>query len=465
VAEPIDDNDVKDIPQTFSSDSPESADPADLATVPDTHPIGFRFFFWGELAERCSFYGMRAILMLFLTEQFKMTEAEGTRWLSYYKAAAYLLPLLGGFLADKLFGRYWIIVGFSVPYVIGQSLMGIENKDVLILALVLCACGSGVIKPNISSLMGETYDQLRPGKEQLRAKAFLWFYFAINVGSTISMFALPKVRTWYGPRTAFLIPAVLMAIALLIFAAGKRYYATEGSKKTTEKPTEPFLSRVRTLLPLFSVFGLMVFFWVAYEHQDNFWVSFTKENVDLSLPDWLGSGSFDPDQFQSVNAALILIMVPFFQWFWPKVDPNNTRFPATRKIFIGFLAATIAPALMTAAAYSAQGGGKISMMWIVAAYVFLTLGEVLIYGTGLEFSYAHAPADMKGFITACFLLTIFLGNLINAQTAFLYKKHLTPAEFYTMDTAIVFAAAVAFFFVGRNFNRSKANGRAEIGKP
>ena len=141
----------------------------------------------------------------------------------------------------------------------------------LVLALALLACGSGVIKPNISSLMGMTYDQQRPGKTQLRANAFLWFYFSINIGSTISMLALPIIRDRSGYQVAFLIPAVLMAVALAVFAAGKRHYAVEGIVKplATDRSTDR-RQRWGELLPLFSIFGLLIFYW---EHTSTTTVS------------------------------------------------------------------------------------------------------------------------------------------------------------------------------------------------
>ena len=142
-----------------------------------------------------------------------------------FKMSAYLLPLLGG-LADP-FSKYWTIVGFSIPYVLGHFILGIESLPAVYLALGLLACGSGVIKPNISTLMGMTYDQQRPGNERLRSSAFLWFYFAINVGAFISILTLPVLRNRYGYAVAFQFPAWLMVVSLVIFASGKRFYAVE----------------------------------------------------------------------------------------------------------------------------------------------------------------------------------------------------------------------------------------------
>jgi POT family proton-dependent oligopeptide transporter len=433
------------------------------------HPIAIWFFFWGEFAERCSYYGMRAILPLYLTSKIGLPDEKASEWYFAFKMGCYFLPLLGGWLADRYLGKYWTIVGFSVPYVIAQLLIGIENDWVVMLALALCAMGSGVIKPNISALLGLTYDQQRRGNEPLRASAFLWFYFAVNVGALISLFALPILRNKFGYQVAFLFPAGFMAGALAIFAVGRPHYAKETvGPPPPMSPTER-AEQQKVLFRLLGVFLLVVFFWVVYEHNDTQWTFFARDHIDLTMPSWAPSwleatdkdgtptGKLAPDQFQFINALFVLLLVLFFQWFWPKVDPTGKRFPQTTKVLFGFLFTGTAPALMALAAQGTVGEAKVSMWWIVGAYIILTLGEVLLYGTMLDLSYAYAPARMKSFVTACFLVTNALGNLINMQYAKLYNTSLSPETFFTIDAGICFAAAAAFFFVARQFNRNAAN--------
>jgi dipeptide/tripeptide permease len=436
---------------------PESAAP----TLAGGHPTGFWFFFWGEFAERASFYGMRAILYLYMTEQLLFEATTAGPLYSCFKFACYLTPLLGGYLADRYFGRYWTIVGFSVPYVLAQIVLGFESQITLLFALILLAFGSGVIKPNISSLMGQTYDQQRPGNINLRANAFLWFYFAINVGSTLSYLLLPIVRNKFGYQVAFAIPAVLMAGALLVFALGKKHYATETIGPPPSRTPEERAQQRKVLNGLFGIFALMVFFWVVYEHNDILWVQFAKDRLNLTLPGWLGGATLSADQFGFINAALILVFIPFFQWFWPKVDPTGRRFPHTYKIFVGFFCTATAPALLAVAGFLSAGDTRVSMVWIMAAFFFLTLGEVLIYGTGLDLSYGYAPASMKGFVTACFLLTIAIGNAINIFFTGLYKSDdpnskglISPEYYFALDAALVLGAGVAFYFVGKKFNQA-----------
>jgi POT family proton-dependent oligopeptide transporter len=216
---------------------------------------------------------------------------------------------------------------------------------------------------------------------------------------------------------------------------------------------------------LFGVFFLVIFFWVVYEHNDTQWTFFARDHIDLKMPGWAPgfleatdkdgnpTGLIAADQFQFINALCVLLFILFFQWFWPRVDPTGKRVPQTTKVLLGFLFTGAAPGLLALAAQGTAGGAKVSMTWIVGAYVILTLGEVLLYGTMLDLSYAYAPTRMKGFVTACFLVTNALGNLINSQYAKLYNTRMTPETFFAVDAALCAGAAVAFFFVARQFNR------------
>ncbi|MFL5242567.1 MAG: peptide MFS transporter [Gemmataceae bacterium] len=488
--------------------------------MPSSHPLGFYFIFWGEFAERCSYYGMRAILPLYLTSALLFEDGPATSTYSYFKSACYFLPLLGGFLADRYFGKYWTIVGFSVPYVLGHFILGIETETALLIALALLAGGSGVIKPNISTLMGMTYDQKRPGQKALLTNAFLWFYFSINLGATLSLFALPQVRDYlvnsylaqydlkeetkklgdgtetkintavkdgarheisaeelaelkvqanrYAYPLAFQVPAWLMVAALGAFAFGKRHYAVEVIDRNRVVSPEESAQRLQVLTRLFGVFGLIVFFWVAYEQNDNLWTFFARDHIAervvdpdtgkvtetcvLRLGNW--QKDFPPDGFQFINSLLILVLVPLAGLMWRKIDPQGTRFPPTRKILMGFLWTAAAAGVMSLASSEAAGGGKVSAWWMVLGYFVLTVGEILVYGTGLELAYTAAPGNMKGFVTACFLVTNTLGNLINSQLSPLYKKDIPESQFFALTAGIVVVAAVAFYFVGQRFNRN-----------
>ena len=442
--------------------TPSSSVPAQGHSEPEQgHPVAFRYFFWGEFAERSSYYGMRAILPLYLTSALHFSDAAGGTIYFWFKMACYGLPLLGGYLADRYFGKYRTIVAFSIPYVLGHFVLGIESATAAMIALILLAGGSGVIKPNISTLMGETYDQQRPGKTQLRSSAFLWFYFAINIGALISTLALPYLRTNYGYAVAFRFPAWLMVVSFAVFAMGKKHYAVETLVYQAPTP-EQRQERWTTVRRLLGIFGLMVLFWVPYEHNDSLWVYFARDYVDLQVP--LLNVTLAPDQMQSLNPLCVMIFAPLFGWLFPKIDPEARIYTAKTKILMGFGCGTISSIVMTIAGFLATSDAKISMVWLAVAYVLLTVGEVLVYGTGLDLAFSAAPANMKGFVTGCFLLTSTIANFFNSFWVTFYggsltdapelRGPLTPGLFFAISGLFVLVAAIIMSTMNRDADPS-----------
>ncbi len=301
------------------------------------HPRAFLFFFWGEFAERCCYYGSRAILAKYLTDQLDLSESLSSMFLSSFFAACYFLPLLGGYLADRFFGKYWTIVGFSIPYVVGQLMLGIENTTVVAISLGLLAMGSGVIKPNISTLMGITYDQKRPGQTQLRSQAFAWFYFAINVGAMISQFAVPRVRTNFSYQIAFLVPAVLMVIALTLFALGKKHYGIDHPGKSKALTPEESKQRYAILGKIILLFFPVMFFWAVFDQSSITWIYFTDSHIRLELLGW----EMSADGFQFINALFIIIMLPIMTYLLTKLHNMGFIIRPTTKMIFGFVATTL----------------------------------------------------------------------------------------------------------------------------
>lgn len=209
----------------------------------------------------------------------------------------------------------------------------------------------------------------------------------------------------------------------------------------------------------------MVFFWIGYEQSDSLWVFFVRDYVELRVPGL--SQPVPPEQLQFINPLCVLLMVPLLNGLFRWVDPQARVFTAIKKILIGFALGAGASGIMALAGLLADSSGaKVSILWPVVAYVVLTAGEVLLYGTGLELSYAIAPKNMKSFVTACFLLTVTLANFVNAGMAQLYggslvdppqaRGPLAPSAFFGLTTLIVIGASIAFFFVGRRFDAAAA---------
>lgn len=465
------------------------------------HPPGFWFIFWGELAERCSYYGMRAILALYMVEKLGFTQSQSGQAMAVFIGACYFFPLIGGWIADNLFGKYWTIVGFSVPYILGHLVLGIESITFCVIALSLLAMGTGVIKPNISTLMGMTYDQKRPGDEALRSDAFGIFYMAINIGAVLSQTAMPYIRTNYSYAVAFAFPAALMILAFLAFAAGKKHYAIDKVDRTRVLPPEelhtkkligvlivimaiifgtitaasltqsPYLTYLgiagflvfavtmnKVLGKLGMIFVLVSFFWAIFDQSASTWIFFAKKDFDLDV---MGM-RIEPDAIQAINGFLVIILVPTFAILWRVFASRGRVWRATDKMMLGFILTGSTMLVMGLAGFAAAEGVKVSILWQVGAYFLLTCAEICISVVGLELAFVAAPAHMKSVVTACWLLCVSVANLcINAPITSLYDT-MTPAMYFMMLTAMMVPATLVFWVVARNFNKELEDKRASL---
>jgi len=333
-----------------ASGQPEAAQRSNLFD----HPIGFWFFFWGEFAERSCYYGMRAILLLYMIQILGFEDGNASKVIAYFIAGCYLLPLIGGYVADNFIGKYRTIVYFSVPYIFGQAILAVaalHNETCLFLSLGLLAMGSGVIKPNISTLMGQTYDQRRPGLTKLRSDAFAMFYGAINIGAAISSFGVPAIRNYFGGDSrayaiAFLLPTALMIMAFIVFAAGKPFYAVEKISRVHPTPDQR-RERLAVLSRLFGLFLVVAVFWSIFDQSVSTWTLFARDHLHLEL---FGL-PLSPDQLQTVNPILIVLLLPPITMLWHFLARIGLDLKPTSKMLVGFVLTAITMAIVAWAGY------------------------------------------------------------------------------------------------------------------
>ena len=430
------------------------------------HPKGFWFIFWGELAERASFYGMRTVLALYMTSILAFKEENAAAVMHGFIAACYLTPLLGGFLADRVLGRYKTILYFSGPYVLGHIILGgWESRTALFIALVLLALGSGSIKPNTSTLMGQMYEEQKKGA--LLTEAFSYFYAAINIGSTVATLGLPWLRDRvaaattaergaeaaraHGYAVALMVPAALMVGAFAFFAVGKKHYPVEHVRSLPPKTDGQKALERATLVRISGIFALIAVFWFVYDQSASTWIYFAKDHMDLRL----GFGfSTTPDQVQGLNPLLIVILTPVFNALWEllKRRRGGVEIPDTRKMLIGFFIVVATMAIMAAVGFAA-GDGKVTVWWLCLATLVITLSELCISVVGLEFAFKVAAPGTKSVVTAAFLMTVFLGDFV--QTGF--NKTLwgtVSAGMFFLIQAVIMAVATALFYgVARRFEQ------------
>jgi proton-dependent oligopeptide transporter, POT family len=335
----------------------------------------------------------------------------------------------------------------------GHIILGSFTSEVgLYIALALLAGGSGSIKPNISTLMGKMYEE--QGKSHLLSQAFSWFYMAINIGAASTMTSLPFIRDRYGYGVAFMAPTIMMAVSLGIFYLGKKHYPKEDVRQMASvvKTPQQRQEQRATLVRLSGIFLLIIFFWSIFDQSYSTWTLFARDY--LVLDTWIGR--IPPDAIQGLNPILIVIMSPFFAWLWVKTDRNTTRpLSSPRKMLLGFVLVILCMMLMTIAGFLATSS-KVSILWEVGAYVLITAAELCISAIGLQLAFEEAPEHMKSMITGVWLCTVFFGDILAGLFSRLYTQT-TPGYFFGMMTVMITIVTVAFYQVGKRFERKEAS--------
>ena len=395
-----------------------------LTVPPETEkmPPGIPYIVGNEAAERFSYYGMRTILTVFLVQYLhlmaskeipSMSSAEATATFHLFSTAVYFAPIFGALISDFITGKYPLILWVSIIYCLGHLSLafigspGLSPAGYLYLGLILIAVGSGGIKPCVSAHVG---DQFGKKNQDLMSKVYQWFYFSINLGSTVSTFLTPWLLEWYGPHWAFGVPGVLMAIATLTFWLGRYKFVHIPPAKA--KLFDDLITQGGwwTLLKISSVFIFASVFWALFDQTSSAWVlQAEKMNREVFGFEVLSS------QIQVVNPVLVMILIPVFQLvIYPAIDKV---FPLThlRKFSIGLFVTVTSFAVSALIEQWIVQGAYPSILWQVFAYVLITSGEIMVSITGLEFSYAQAPKSMKSIVMAVWLFFIAFGNFVTAQ--------------------------------------------------
>ena len=428
-------------------------------------PPGVPYIIGNEAAERFSFYGMRSILITFMTgflvtkagQPDHMGDAEARAKFGLFVAAVYFLPILGAVLSEGLLGKYRTIFYLSIVYCGGHFALALDDTRMgLLLGLSLISIGSGGIKPCVSANVG---DQFGESNKHLLSKVFGWFYFSINAGSFLSTILCPLLLNdpRFGPKWAFGLPGVAMVIATICFWLGRRKFVhiPPGRGKFFEE----FFSRegLGALGRIAVVYVFVAVFWSLWDQSSGGSWTLQCKHLDLHF---LGMNLL-PEQVQTANPILILLFIPFVNYLlYPAIDRVFTLTPL-RKIGIGLFLTGFSYLPIAYAQKLIDAGGHPSVWWQMLAYVILTLGEAMVSITGLEFSYTQAPNKMKSAIMAAWLFTVSLGNLFTAGVNFVIMKpdgtsKMSDLHYYLFFAVLMFVTAcvyvvVASFYRGRTY--------------
>lgn len=420
-------------------------------------PRGIPYIIANDVAERFSFYGMHAILVIFMTQYLvngagepdTFSNEDATSYFHLFTATAYFLPIIGAIISDAFLGKYRTIILLSLVYCGGHFALAVnDTKYGLFLGLTLIALGSGGIKPCVASHVG---DQFGKSNQNLISRAFSWYYLGINVGSATSSLLTPWLLEHHGPKIAFGVPGLFMLAATITFWLGRHKFIhiQPTGMSYIRDITGPDGRRVVTRLFLIYVF--VAAFWSLFDQMGSTWV-LQAQHMDKHI---LGIELL-PSQIQAFNPFLIIVLIPVFTYIIYPFMGRYIQLTAMRKMTIGmFLTST--PFLVTAwCEHRILLGETPHIIWQLLAYLLLTIAEVMVSITCLEFSYTQGPKRMKSLVMSLFYLSISMGNFFTAAVNQIIQNpdgtsklegvsyHLFFAAFM-LTTAILFAIYAHFY--------------------
>jgi len=448
-------------------------------TVPSEQtrmPSGIPYIVGNEAAERFSFYGMRAILMVVMMQTLvtatgandHMKEEEATRWLANFTSALYFFPLLGAILSDWVVGKYRMILSVSLLYCAGHAVLalmdfqtGLDQRTLLGWGLALIAVGAGGIKPCVSAHVG---DQFGRANASLLPVVYGWYYFSINFGATFSTMLTPILlkEERFGLAWAFGVPGALMALATLVFWLGRYKYVhvpPAGNRFFRETFSWAGFRAIVNLIPIYL---LIAPFWSLFDQSASRWVS-QAERMDRHLGFWEPSAA----QFQAVNPIMVMVLIPLFSYVIYPAIGRVVNLTPLRRIGIGLFLTVPSFLIATWIESRLNAGEAPHIGWQVLAYGFLTSAEILVSITSLEFSYTQAPNEMKSLVMGVYFLSIMLGNQYTALVNGYIEKMsdrgypvLQGASYYWFFAMTMLVSAVLFvvwapFYRGHTYVQSE----------
>ncbi|MDA0981147.1 MAG: peptide MFS transporter [Bacteroidetes bacterium] len=399
------------------------------------HPVGLYVLFFTEMWERFSYYGMRAILVLYLIKTSEVFLENGDQNLNpglgwsdgdalalygWYTMMVYVMSVPGGYIADKFLGQKKSVLIGGVLLLIGHSTLAIEQMWAFYTGLVFIVLGVGMLKPNISTMVGGLYKQ----GDIRRDKGFTIFYIGINVGAFISSLVVGYVGEVYGWHYGFGLAGIGMGLGVLQYAFGLKYLSQVGNflgdTKDTQEVMKAPLTKVekdRVIVLLIS-FLLVILFWGAFEQAGGLMNIYTMENTDRFLGNWQVPASW----FQSINAMFIIFFGTSVALFWanrklkgqwlsklsyPLSLPVST---SLYKMIVGLIIMGIGFFFMTGATVQYEATGSSAMYWLVFAYLFHTIGELCLSPVALSFVTKLAPVKYASIMMGIYFAMTGFGS-------------------------------------------------------
>jgi POT family proton-dependent oligopeptide transporter len=432
------------------------------------HPRGLATLFFTEMWERFTYYGMRAVLVLFLvaavsTGGFGIDDRTATAIYGLYTAGVYLAALPGGWIADRLIGAQRAVLAGGLAITFGNTLLAISTSPLgFYIGLVVIVLGVGLLKPNVSAIVAELYPE---GGARLDS-GFTVFYIGINVGGFLGPLVTGYAQVYFGLRAGFAAAAFFMAVGVVQFYLTRRHLGTAGAyAPVTAASRKEWLHlwagvglaalllaalsfgwipvnavglaqaatyvivgmAVLYFLYYFIAAGLdaeerrrgivllvlfigSALFWSGYEQAGSSLNLFAERYTDRTIG-WLHF-VIPTGWFQSLNSAFIFIVAPFFAWLWIALARHNLNPSAPAKFALGVMLMGSGFLVMAAAAAIVTSGSKVLPYWLIMTYLLHTFGELCLSPVGLSYYTKLTPKRFAGQMMGMWFLAMSLGNLV-----------------------------------------------------
>jgi proton-dependent oligopeptide transporter, POT family len=431
------------------------------------HPAGLATLFFTEMWERFSYYGMRAFLILYMTAPaatggLALADEDAASLYGTYTGAAWGASILGGFVADRFLGQYRSVLLGGTAIMLGHFTLVFTALPFFYTGLALIVLGTGLLKPNVSTLVGSLY----AAEDQRRDAGFSIFYMGINVGAVLGPLVAGYLAQRVGWHIGFGCAGVGMLLGLTQYVLGKRRLqpaldriaappravptvASAASASERDGGARRFTrlewQRIGILVILIAAATL---FWAGFEQAGSTLNLFADRYTRLEI---FGFG-FPSSWFQSVQPFFVIVLAPVFAWTWLKLGPRQPS--VLGKFAFGLFFMALAFLVLVPAGAFAQGGEgmRVSPMWLVVSYLLSEIGELALSPVGLSAVTKLSPARIVGLMMGCWFLSLAFGNKLAGLAAGFIDSLPLNSLFATM-AGVLIAGAIGLLLVLRPLRR------------
>lgn len=412
------------------------------------HPKGLFLLFMVEMWERFGFYGMRALLMLYMVNQLMFGTEKAGKVYGMYLGLVYMMPLLGGFLADRYLGQRRSILLGGILLSAGYFLLAVPKMTFFYPALMVLIIGNGFFKPNISVVVGQLYEKNDPRRDG----GFTIFYMGINIGAFFAPFVCgylgQKISWSYGFGAA----GIGMLIGLVMYIWGqKKYLGDKGLYPCNiNKPEQMHPADCKPLTKddkqkmaaAFILIACAMFFFGAFEQAGSSMTLFADKETNLSIMGWTMPSSW----FQALNPFFIVLLAPLFSRMWIMLAAKNKNPSAPFKFIWGLGLLGFGFIIMALAAHVYKTSGPVCMLWLVAVYFMHTLGELCLSPVGLSMITKLAHPRYVSMMMGMWFFSTGMGSGLAGFFAGEYDA-MNHAVFFLIPAATSIGGAILLLFL------------------